>query len=346
MAVPRYITRERVQRTLDYADAYRSNRVIDDAIAAAGRDIEGWTHRYFYPTTTTRYPDPWRQIHGGILWLNSNIYELCSVSSLTVDGVTWTQGVDFYLEPEDGPPFTTIRLYPDAGRAWPSDARTIRIAGDVGASNATAPAGALTAPIASASATVMSVSDSSLIGVGDLVSVDSERVIVTGKSLSSSLTTVSVDLGALAQNVTMTVASGAAVNIGEQLTVDSERMYVESIAGNVVTVKRAVNGSVLAGHLNGAAVYAPRNAAIERGQTGTTAVTHSTAAALRINDPGALVSEAALAFTLNNFEQGRQAYARMVGSAENTQESTGRGVKQIVDDLVALHGRIRSAATS
>lgn len=346
MTSPRYVTRERVQRTLDYADNYRTNRVVDDAIAAACRDIESWTHRYFYPVTSTRYPDPWRQIRGGILWLDSSTYEMCSISSLIVDGATWVEGTDFYLDPEDGPPFTSIRLFRNNTRAWPADDRTIRMAGEVGASNTTAPAGTLAASISTTSATSMTISDSSLIGVGDLVTVDSERVVVTAKSMSASLTTVSADMSAMQSGVTMSVVSGAALHEGEMVLVDSERMYVESIAGNVATVKRAVNGSALAAHLTGAAVYAPRICTIERAATGTSGATHLNGATLRINDAPAIVQEASLALTLNNIEQGKQAYARMTGAGENLAESTGRGVRQIVEDCVAAVGRVRIGATA
>lgn len=345
MAEPCYVTRERVQLTLDQADTFRSNSSIDRAIASASRDVEGVTHRYFYPTLATRYPDPWRQIRGGILWLDSNVYEMAAVTSLVVDSVTWTVSTDYYLDPEDGPPYTSIRIPRTSSKAWPSDERSIVVTGQVGASVRTKAAGTLSTSMNS-SVTSMVVSDASLVGVGDLVTLDSERVVVTDKALSTTGTTISAGMTAVMSETTVSVADGTAVHAGETVTVDSERLFVESIAGNSLTVKRATQGSVLAAHTSGATVYAPRTCTVERACTGTTAAAHSSAITVYVNDPDSLVKELALAFALNNLEQGKSAYARTTGSGESESESAGRGVKQILEDCLARHGRIRIGATT
>ena len=345
MARPCYVTRDRVQYTLDQADIFRSNKRIDDAIASASDDLEGQLNRYFYPTLATRYPDPWRQVRGGILWLDSNVYEMASVSTLVVDSVTWTVNTDFYLDPEDGPPYTSIRIPRTSSRSWPSDERSIVVTGNVGASERTKAAGTLSASM-NTSVTTMTVSDASMVGVGDLVTLDSERVIVTDKALTTTGTTITADMTGLSSGTSVTVASGAAVHAGEYIVIDSERIFVEQVNGNTLTVKRGAQSSALAVHTSGATVYAPRVCTVERACTGTPAASHNSAITLYVNDPPSLVAEAALALALNNLEQGKSAYARTTGTGEMQQEATGRGVKQIVEDCIARHGRVRIGATS
>lgn len=339
MTDPRYITREMVQQRLDYASAYRSNRAIDRAIAAATRDLEGKLHRTFYPTTVTLHPDPDLFVVDGVLWLDG-AYEMCRVDTVTVDGTVLVAGTDFYLEPEDGPPFMSIDLYPGSSAAWPSDKGDIVLAGQAGASIRTRPAGTLSADITS-SATPVSVSDSSLVGVGDLLWLDTERVVVTEKMLGSTTATLSAGTDAEYSSVSLSVSDGTLLHEGETIVIDSERMAVEMIAGNTVTVRRAELGSALAAHLSGAVIYAPRVAVVERAATGTTAAAHTAGIALTVNDPPDLVQEATLALALNNFEQAKAGYARMTGTGESQSESTGRGVRQIVADCIEAHGKVR-----
>jgi len=219
------------------------------------------------------------------------------------------------------------------------------VTGQVGASARTKAAGTLSASM-NTSVTTMTVSDASMVGVGDLVTLDSERVIVTDKALTTTGTTITADMTGLSSGTSVTVASGTAVHAGEYIVIDSERIFVEQVNGNTLTVKRGAQSSALAVHTSGATVYAPRVCTVERACTGTTAASHNSAITLYVNDPPALVQEAGLALALNNLEQGKNAYARTTGTGEMQQEATGRGVKQIVEDCIARHGRVRIGATS
>lgn len=339
MTDPRNITREMVQQRLDYTSAYRSNRSIDRAIAAATRDLEGKLNRKFYPTTATLRPNPRLYVISGVLWLDSG-YEMCRVDTVTVDGTALAAGTDFYTEPEDGPPFTSIELYPGSTAAWPSDKGDIVLTGQAGSSIRTRPAGLLAASI-NASVTSVTVSDSSLVGVGDLLWLDTERVVVTDKMLGTTTATLAADTDAQYSSVSLSVSDGTLLHEGEMIVIGSERMAVEMIAGNTITVRRAELGSALAAHLSTAVIYAPRIAVVERAATGTTAAEHTSGIALAVNDPPDLVQEATLALALNNFEQAKAGYARTTGTGEGESESSGRGVRQIVADCMEAYGKVR-----
>lgn len=336
-----YCTREQVQAALDQANTYRVNARIDAAIRTGAQQVEAQTRR-FYPTTKTFYPEI-RWVTGPVLWLDLDYTEMISVASFTVDGVELTEGTDFFLRPDDGPPYTSLKLNNLSSASFSSNDRGMVLVGEQGASNATRAAGSLAGSI-TGSGTTLTVSDSSLVGVGDLLTIGTERINVVDKTFATSVTTLGADTTASAAAHSITVADGTLLHEGEMIQVGAERMFIESIAGNVLTVRRAENGSILAAHTSGAPIYAARLCTVERAATGSTAASHSDGAAIRANDPPPLVKEAALAYALVDLTQSQAAYGRTVGSGDNERESNGRGLQSIVDDLIAVHGRLRSAA--
>jgi hypothetical protein len=224
--------------------------------------------------------------------------------------------------------------------SFSSDDRGMVLIGEQGASNTTRPAGTLVGAITS-SQTVIECSDSSLIGVGDLITIGSERMDVTGCAVADTTAALAGNLTANSGDRAVTVSDGTLLNEGERIAIGAERMFVESIAGNVLTVRRAENGSQLGTHATSDEVYAYRTLRVERAATGSTAATHADGATIVANDPPSLVKETALAFALVDLTQSQAAYGRVVGSGDNQRESSGRGLQQIVADLVAAHGRLR-----
>jgi hypothetical protein len=326
-----YCTREQVQAILDQSNATRLNRAIDDACQAGARQLEGVLHRRFYPILGTRYPDP-RWVSGDTLWLNHMDHEIQALTSLTVDGTALAEGTDFYLDLPggDGPPYTAIRLYRDTAQAWPTDPRDIVSVGSFGGSSTVDAAGILAASITTAGAVSMTVTDSSLLGVGDMALIDSEQVIVTEKSSATTTATLSGSVAADESVTTVPVSSGALVQRGEMILVGSERMFVEDVAGNNLIVQRAQHASVLAAHSASDVVYAPRLCTITRGAAGTTAVSHLTAAEVWRNRPPSLVNIANTALAINYLEQGKAGYSRTAGVGDNRRESGGTGVAAAV----------------
>lgn len=334
-----YCTRTQVQDALAQADTYRSNTRIDAAIRTGGNQVRAACHRNFHPTTCTRYPEITR-VTGPVLWLDTDWLEMCSVTAFSVDGLTLTEGTDFFLRPDSGPPYTSLKLIDTSAASFSSLDRAMALTGEQGGSNTTRAAGALNGAITSNQPTI-GITDSSLIGVGDLLTIGTERMNVVGQVASTTGATLAGGLTASNGARSVTVSDGTLIHEGERIQVGPERMFVESIAGSVLTVRRGDQGSILASHSTSDVVYAPRLLTVERGATGTTASSHADAATITANDPPALVKEANLAYALVNLEQSKSAYGRVLGSGDNQREASGRGLAQIVDELISAHGRLR-----
>lgn len=340
MATPWYCTREDVQTAIDSKFTARDTARIDRAVEAASRAIERTLHRTFYPWTGTRtfdWPDcsysrPWR------LWLNQ--HELVSVSMLTSGGVTIAAS-DYFLRPDAGPPFTHVEIDLDSSAAFSSGdtyQRAISITGVWGFSADTAPAGTLTAAVSDTTSTTITVSDSAAIGVGHILTVDSERMLVTGRRMASTGQTLQAALTAAKDSTTVAVTNGAAYAYDEVILLDSERMLVVDIAGNNLTVRRAWDGSTLAAH-TGSTIYAPRSLTVERGALGTTAATHSNGAAISRHVVPGPVRQLAIAEALNTLFQETAGYSRQIGAGETARESYARGLKDLRDEVYATYGR-------
>ena len=342
ITTPVYATREDVKTILDVKETARSNSQIDQKLEASARSIESQLRRKFYPWTGTRYldwptiqsPTPWR------LWLGK--HELVSITTLIAGGTT-IASTDYFTRPDDGPPYTSIEIDLASSAAFAAGStrqRAIAIAGVFGHSAEESAAGAL-AEALDASETGVDVTNSAIIGVGNIVKVDSERMLVTDKTMldtGQNLTTTS--LTAQANDVTVKVADGTTFYVGETILLDSERMLIVDIAGNSLTVKRAYDGSVLAVHTHTTTdIYALRTLTVVRGALGTTAATHSTAAAITKHVPPALVAELNQAEAVNMLLQGQSGWARTTGSGDNERESSGRGLRDIRCETVAAYAR-------
>jgi hypothetical protein len=356
MAVTRvcYCTREDVQRALDVKETARASRQIDRAIESASDAIDGGAaganrgagllKRRFYPEVATRTFD-WpnsQRARSWRLWLDQ--HELVSATTVTAGGVI-IPSTDYFLRPDDGPPYNRLEIDLGSSAAFASGdthQRAISIAGTwCGCDTITATAGALAEQL-DASETGVDVTDSALVGVGDLIQVGTERMIVTSKSMLD--TGVTIDAGdsltAAASDVSITMSTTTgAPTVDEVILVDSERMLVVDVAGTVLTVKRAWDGSVLAAHAAGSSIYAPRTLNVVRGAYGTTAAAHDTAAAVGRHVVPGLVRDLALGLALVQLLGEQAGYARTAGTGDNQREVTGRGLAQTRKDCIAAYGR-------
>jgi hypothetical protein len=334
-----YCTREDVKRALDSAETARNNGQVDRAIGSATAAIHGLTHRVFYPWTGARtfdwpsfdYAWPWR------LWLNQN--ELVSITALTSGGVA-VPIADVLLRPDTGPPFTRVELDLGSNAAFgggTTPQRDITITGVWGYTADEEPAGALAGAV-SGSATTITVTDSSVVGVGQILRIDTERLIVTGKRMTTTGQTLQAPLTAQASATTVAVTDGTAYAEGEEILLDAERMLIVDIAGNNLIVKRAWDGSVLAVH-TGSTVYAPRTLTVTRGALGTGAGSHADTAPVLKHTVPPLIRQAAIAEALNSLFQETSGYARQVGSGDNQREATARGLASLRDQVYTAHAR-------
>lgn len=340
-------TREAVKRALDSAETARNNEQVDRAVEAASRSVEGLLNRSFVPSTGARtFPWPnWQYAWPWRLWLDAD--ELVSVTSITSGGTTLSSS-DYFLEPNNsGPPYTSIEINLGSQAAFNAGntyQRSISITGVFGYNAEEASAGTLAAAISSTSATMCNVSDSSVIGVGSILRIDSERLIVTEKTMLTTGQTLQTDVGATVSDQTIAVTTGSSYNIGEIILLDAERMLVVDISGNNLIVKRAWDGTTLASH-SGSTIYAPRTLTVQRGALGTTAATHLISTAIAKHVVPGLVADLTIAEAVNQLQQETSGYAKTVGSGDSARPATGSGlddIRQRAYDAFGRKNRIRS----
>lgn len=335
-----YVSREEVASAPDIKASAYMTRDIDRACESASRRVERLCRREFYPQTGTRYKDfpNTQQAMSGRLWLDQD--ELISLTSMTAGGVT-IPTANVNLEPvNDGPPYTYLELNRSSTSslaAGSTSQHALALTGVFGGAPIDEESsGTLAANI---TASVTSLQLSSTVGVGSLIRIGTERMIVTGKAWVASGQTLGADLASSNSATAVSVATGTAFAAGDLLMIDSELISVVDVVGNVLLVKRAFGGAPLAAHTTGATISWQRVLTVTRGAVGTTAATHaSTDAAVRWLAP-APVRDLALAFALDTLFQQGSGYARTVGSGENERVFSGRPIQALADEVVATYGR-------
>lgn len=345
MITPFYATREEIKAELDVKETARSNARIDRALADATEAVEGLTHRVFYPVQDTRKFD-WPPQFGATPWiLRLDANELISVTSLTSGNVTIAPG-DYLLRRADDraePPYTRIEVNLGSnvsfigGRTYQQN---ITVTGLFGYRNDETSAGTLAAQVATTGATTITVDGpaSAALGVGSLLRIDNERMIVTGRAQLDTGQGFGDSMTATSNDVSIGAANGSAYAVGEVIARDSERMLITDIAGNLLTVIRAWDGSVLAAHTD-SAIYAPRTLTVVRGALGTTAAVHSNGASVVRCDPPGSVRQLCIAEALTDLLQGRSGYARTAGTGDNERETSGKGLADLRARVCTSHGR-------
>lgn len=338
-----YASVEQLAAATDTKFTARMDSQLKNALESGANALEAQLHRRFAPWVGTRYFD-WPARDYSPSWkLALGRNEIVSVTSLVAVGTT-IAATDYFLrryDDLDEPPYGRIEIDLSSSAAFaagdtPQRALAITGVWDWPANDV--PAGTITADVTTTTATSISVSNSAAVGVGNTLRIDSERVIVTGKTMVDTAQNASA-LTAANNDVAITGITAGTIAVGEVLLVDSERMLVVDVAGTTVTVKRAHDGTVLAAHLLNADIYAPRTVTVTRGALGTTAATHTSAAVVYRHDAPALIQELNIAEALNTMGQRQSAYAREVGSGENTREASGRGLKAIREDAYTAFGR-------
>ncbi len=345
-----YATREDVMRALDSKLTARNARQIDRALESVSRNIEdGLCHRRFYPVQETRYFDwPDSQYRPSYrIWLDDN--ELVSLTAVTSGGVA-LDVADILLEPARyGPPYNRVEVNLSTNAAWSSGDTHQRAVGLTGlwagAPLTETTVGVLAAAVASTTTTSVSVDGaaSAELGIGSVLRVDSERMIVTGRTMTDTGQNLGGSgLTAQVNAVTVTVTNGAAFTVDEILLIESERMLIVDIAGSQLTVKRAWDGSVLAEHSAGVDIYAPRSLTVTRGALGTTAATHADASAVVRWDPPGPVRDLAIAEAINRLNNETAGYSRTRksgdgGSSEKATDATA--LASLRDQVYESHGR-------
>src|SRR3990172_2048936 len=318
-----YCGRAALKRAVGIDGADR-NSVIDALIEAASREIDGLTNRRFIPKTATRSYN-WPQRDGRSVYTIYLDEDLLSVSALTKEGddVTAIAAADYFLEPVNlGPPYSRIEI-DLASTAFFSASdthqRQIRVTGSWGYGDATKAAGTVASGLASdAAATSMVCSNASLIDVGDTLLIQSEQVFVSEREFAAlgSVLINDASVTAAMNDTAITVDASHGILAGETIKLDSEMMYVSSVSGNVLTVIRAYDGTVLAAHADDTAVNINRTLTIVRAENGTTAAVHANATAVTKYAPPLDISELCKALAIHDGKAEQGGWTGIVGSGE------------------------------
>jgi hypothetical protein len=340
----RLTTREAVKRAADIKGT-DANATIDDLIEAMSREIESRHRRWYIPRTLTR-SYPWPGIGPSTtLWVHG---DLLTVTALTTDNTATTiASPDYFLEPvNEGPPYDRIEIDQSSSATFSSSTtwqRAIAVTGTWGYLNETESVGTVVSGLASdATATTFVASDSSNIGVGDCLLIQSEQVFVTDRA--------SIDLavnttGALTASMSDTTLSLAAPTdnlvVGELIRIDSERMLVVDVnSATSVVVDRAYDGSTLASHNSGADVFTYRQYTIERGVNGTTAAVHANATAVSRQVVPRDVEILCRAEVISAFYQEQAGWGREIGAGDGAQEFSGRALANMRKRVDAKYRRL------
>jgi hypothetical protein len=342
-----YATLEDLRGAFDVAETPRNDPQLYRALESGARSIDGSRQglgllgRRFYPEVATRYFDwPGSRAGRDNSKLSLAEHELIAATSVVAGGITLDPAA-YRLQPEnDGPPYDEIHLNRDVYSTWPTSGtgqRTIAVAGTWGFNLDSAPAGAL-AEALDASETGVNVTDSNAIGIGSLITCQSERMLCTAKAMLTTGQTLQTPLTASMADQSVTVTDGTAFNIGETLLLDSERMRIRDIAANTLVVWRAHDGSTLATHA-ASTIYAPRTLTVQRGVLGTTAATHADTTALTVQVYPAPVNVLNVAEAMYRVQQELGAWGRSMGSADNEATLAAYGLSNLREDAVAAYGR-------
>jgi hypothetical protein len=349
MRAPFYATRESVMSALDVQATARRRRQIDDALEAATDLIDANCHRQFYPQIGTRYYD-WPTSQLGTtwrLWLDEN--EVVEVDAVTTGGQT----AGITLDPSQyvvgdagglnaGPPYDqlSINLAAQSSAAFQITGtfqRSVAITGTFVWPASETQAADLDESISDTDGALV-LSNSAEIGVGDLIRMDNERMVVTEKRQVDTGATLAADLAgtANAQSITIT---GDPVFEDEIIMIDGEKLLVVEVAGSTCLVVRAYDGTALAAHTTGAALYAPRRAEIERGVAGTIAAPHTESGPVYLHKAPGQIRELCRALAIMTILAEPAGYARVAGSGDNERQVSPRQVISKADDVYELFGR-------
>jgi hypothetical protein len=344
-----YTTRETIKRALDQGEVPRNNRNIDRCIESASRNAETLCHRIFYPHTTTKYFD-WPNDQDAVswrLWLEDQ--DLISVTTLTSGGAT-IGASSFNLEPNrTGPPYSRLEINISSSASLGGGSthqRDITVTGLWGFNDDHTAVGTVAEALdATETAIDVSAAASADIGVGSLLKVDDERMLVTDRSnLSTAQTVGGSGLTNSKASQALTVSDGTQFAVDEVLVIDTERLLVTDINANVLTVERAFEGSTIAAHTAGTTIYAPRTLTVTRGVLGSTAATHLSGATVSVWKVPPAVRQYVTAEAIHELMQEQTGWFRTMSASSifggtAKRAATIEALVDYRDQLYRTHGR-------
>lgn len=345
-----YATREDVMSAVDVRPSAQASRQIDGALAAASEQVDKLCHRGarargipgFAPWTGTLTFD-WPTGQNGTswsMWLNQ--HSLISVSAMSSGGVT-IPPASVFLEPSaSGPPYNRLTLDRTTSayyfqRGGGIGQRSLNIAGVWGYADHGRHVGEVGTAITGAGNT--SVVLNAAVGVGDILLIGSERMIVTEKAWTASTQTLADPMTASNADQSLQVADGSVFLTGEHLMIDNETVEVLAVTGNTLVVRRAVLGSTLAAHAGAATVWWARTFIVSRGALGTTAAGHGGTTPVYRHVVPDMIRELTVAYAIDTYYQRSSGYSRTIGSGEGERPASGGGIRALEERVYGAFGR-------
>ena len=339
MNAPTYCSREAFKAAVGFK-GIDTDAAVDRLLESSSRQIDTLLRRHFYPVVQTRayeWPAPFQNT-------SLRLYlpdDLLDVTSILSGGAPMTS---YVLQPvNDGPPYSRIEVNLASNDSFEQDATrqlSIIIEGVWGYSRDTAVVGLLVDTIDNAQTNLI-VPDASKVGVGDLIFIGTEAMLVTDKLMLANASLLDGDVTANAADTLVPVDAGTDFNVGEVVLVGAEKMLITAIATDDLVVKRAYDGTVLAAHADDDPTYVERTLTVVRGACGTTPDAHTAADPITRNVPPGLISDWCLAEALSRFYQEQAGYARNIGNAEGVIEVRGVGLKDIREQATDAYERKR-----
>lgn len=325
-----YATREMIKSATDGLSSPGLHARIDRAIEAESRGIDLLCLRppeTFVPVTATRtfdWPDG-AQPFVDRIYLDP--YALASVTSVTSGGVV-IPAADYFLRPQEGPPYRWLEIDAASDSALgvgETAQASMSIAGVWVLGGTDVSAGTLTAAITTVDATTLSISaaGAASVGVGSVLLVGAERMLVTGRSLVDSTKDTTAALTDSLADTSVPVTSGTSFAVGETIVIDSERMTIDDTAGNNLIVSRGADRTAVAAHVTSSYVYVYRTLTVTRGALGSTAATHLNAAAVSLRQVAGPVQQLCVARVLVSLAGEASAYASLSGGTAPGASSDG-----------------------
>ncbi len=346
-----YATFEQASSSLEIYNTAYAKRIVMQKLGAASRSLEGFLHRRFYPELRTIKAD-WPNYSYNPSWdfdLWDN--EAISIASVTSGGVTIPPASCILRRADDKtePPYDSLQINLSgsaafsAGNTFQQSLQMSLLTG-WNDTDVSIPDAGLAGNISDSLTTLefYPLSGQLNVGIGSLILIGTERMIVTDRRMSDAAINTTGALTANQSSDSLAVGDGTAFATDEIILVESERMRIRDIAGNTLIVNRAVDGSVLASHASGLDIYALRTFTVKRGALGSTAVAHLNAAPVYAHDFAThvpLINELCIAEMVVLLEQNAAGYARVIGAGSSARETKSEGLADVRDRAYIAHGR-------
>lgn len=340
-----YSSLTEVKRAADIPASPLYDLKVSDVMSEATEAVESLCSRVFYPTLATRY-FPWPQdpTQSPSLLRLGDSEAISLVSLVNGDGSTVdTSRLKLIKEGkvDDGPPYNALIINGSFVTNGTFPERSIAATCNFGFRNDERSVAFTTTNL---SGSTVDISNAANIGVGSLIRIGDERLVVTyrGWKDSGNVTPVTLDDEESADRFTLSV--GSTLNVGEELFIGNERMLITEIIGNDVIVDRGAYGSALSVHTAVTTVYVNRRLTVERAVLGSTATDTLSGAGVQLFLFPPLVHQLHRAEALNIIQQDAASYGSRSGSNQGEMPLSIKGLQDLREKVRSKYARFRSGA--